>query len=124
LIVCVECDKFPDNLHISNVNTTENGGWIEITNYTDTAISTKGLYLSVNEPCEGKDCENCTAEIFCNWQMPQFILRPSQTVKIRAKDNNICVVFKRMQTNFNLSVGHTLHLTDPRGNTLSTLDIE
>ena len=112
-----------DNLVISNANPTENGGWLELTNPTDTAISTKGLYLSVNAPCGWESCNVCTADSSCNWQMPAVIVRPNQTVRVRARGNNVCPVLKRMQTNFDLAFGQTVRLVDVNGNVLSEFGI-
>lgn len=112
-----------DNLVISNANPTVNGGWLELTNPTSTAISTRGMYLSVNAPCAWEECNNCTADRSCNWQMPGVIIRPNQTVRVRASSNSTCLVLKRMTTNFDLAFGQTLRLVDARGEVVSEFGI-
>ena len=110
-------------LNISTANPTQNGGYIELHNPTNNAISTKGLYLSTNEPCRGIDCANCVDDSFCNWQMPPVIIRPNETIRIRAKNNNVCVVLKRMQTNFNFNAGETLYLTNAKNDVVAAFRI-
>jgi hypothetical protein len=96
-----------ESLIISVVNPTENGGWLEISNPTAYAATTKGLYLS-----------NDDDDLFL-WQMPAVIIRPDVTVRIRANSNSTCDVLKRMQTNFDIADGDTVRLSDAHGNVLS-----
>jgi hypothetical protein len=119
-------DGDPDHLYISTVNTTENNGWLEITNPTDKAVSTKGLYLSVNPLCIGSECGNCNDEDFCNWQMPSVIIRPGIPVRIRMKNNNACITTKRLRSNFdfnNMTASGKVYLFDSVGNELHSLEI-
>jgi hypothetical protein len=58
--------------------------------------------------------------------MPAVIVRAGEKVLIKASDNNVNAVLKRMQaklTNFDLSAGNTLYLTDGTGNVLSLAEI-
>jgi len=107
---CGECDFCqlpPDHLYISNVNSTENGGYIELHNPTDTAITTKGLYLS-----------NDDDDPFL-WQMPSLIVRGGETFRIRTQSNNTCEVLKRIDVNFDLNEGDVLQLVDVNGEVIS-----
>lgn len=76
---------------------------IEIRNVSDRAISCKGLYLTNDDD-------------LLKWQMPCVIIRQGEAVRVKTENNNVDVVLKRLQTNFNLSVGETISLTDARGN--------
>jgi hypothetical protein len=98
---CVECNP-PDYIYISAVNVTE--GYIELTNPTDTAISTRGLFLSNDED-----------DLFM-WQMPVVIISPDDVVQIRT-DSNDKEGLKRMRTNFDLEDEDMVWITDVRGNT-------
>jgi hypothetical protein len=113
--ICETClPDVPDtsaNLYISTINATQNGGWLEIHNPTDTAISTKGFYLS-----------NDYGDLFL-WQMPAVIIREGQTVRVRANSNTVDVVLKRLTTNFDFNVGNTLYLSDATGQILSLSEI-
>jgi hypothetical protein len=99
-----------DNLYISTVNSA-NGGWLEIHNPTDQAISCKGLYLSNY----GQDLRM--------WQMPSVIIRSGQTVRVRANSNNVDAVLKRMTTNFDIDVGSTIYLSDSSGQIISVFEV-
>jgi Leucine-rich repeat (LRR) protein len=108
------CPK-PDFLYISKVGED----YIEITNPTSKAISTKGLYLSVNEACKHEGCKNCSEIKFCNWQMPAFIIGAGGSVRINASSNAANKGLKRARTNFDLLIGGNLRLTTVTGNVLS-----
>jgi len=101
-----------NNVNIGAVNAVENGGWLELHNPTDTAISCKGMYLSNNQ------------ENMYLWQMPSVIIREGQTVRIRANSNSTCAVLKIMTTNFNFTHGDTLYLTTAAGEILHSYQIE
>jgi hypothetical protein len=94
---CGFCNPPKTDLYISTVNVTE--GYIELTNPTDTAISTKGLYLSNNE------------DDLYMWQMPVVIISPDVPIQIRMYSNNNQGL-KRMQTNFDLEDDDMVWLTD------------
>jgi hypothetical protein len=97
---------------------------IELHNTTNKTISTKGLYLSVNSLCEFNDCENCTDEKSCNWQMPVVIIGEGQSVQVKTDSDDVTPILKRMRTNFDLSSGDTLRLYDVCGNVLGEFKIE
>jgi hypothetical protein len=103
----VQATASTDNLYISTVNPTENGGWLEISNPTDHALSTKGLYLS-----------NDDEDLFL-WQMPAVIIREGQTVRVAMNSNGTCEVLKRLRTNFDIADGDTVRLNDVHGELLS-----
>jgi hypothetical protein len=109
---CEECGFVPDNLYISSLDFIENGGWLEIRNPTDSALSFKGLYLSN----DGDD--------LLMWQMPAVIVRAGETVRVRASGNDVCVALKRMTANFDFSVGDTLYLSDVNGEILFEILVE
>jgi hypothetical protein len=112
-------------LYISDADVDENGGWIELTNPTDTAISTRGLYLSTLDICGfWFECDDCLDSDFFQWQMPSFIVRANATVKVRANGNVIDVVHKRMTTNFDFNFGDTLYLTTAKKEIISTFDTD
>jgi uncharacterized repeat protein (TIGR02543 family) len=116
--LCPDCDRYPcictvvcpdcgeevcicqSGFYISEVNVSEN--WLEISNNTDTAVSAKGLYLSLYRGfCEGADCAACDeSEKFCYWQMPAVIIAPGMTVRVRGKSNTATNVLKGMTANF------------------------
>jgi hypothetical protein len=132
LHICEPCNrscKTPDcsycNIHISNINTTENGGWLEITNPADNAVSTKGLYLSASPSCDFYlDCLDCEDIDYFQWQMPSVIIRAGQTVRIRADSNTIDVALKRMNTNFNIDFDDKIRLTCAKGEVISIFEVE
>jgi len=89
--------------------TIENGV-IHLRNPTDTAVSTKGLYLTNDDD-------------LLKWQMPAVIIRAGQTVQIRTNGDSVTPVLKRMTANFNLRSGDTLRLADVCGNVLSEVEV-
>jgi hypothetical protein len=114
---CYECGFIfvpdpADNLHISTINVTQSGSWLELHNPTDTHVSTKDLYLSNDE-----------SDLFM-WLMPVVIVRAGQTVRVRASGNDTCVALKRMTANFDFAVGDTLYLSDVHGVVLSDIVVE
>lgn len=92
------------SFHISTV--TEDG-YIELHNPTQNAISTKGLYLSNDD------------EDFHLWQMPSIIIRAGQAIGINDVEHGL----KRTQTNFDLSSGDNLRLTDGTGRVLAFVEV-
>jgi hypothetical protein len=96
-----------ESLVISTVNPTENGGWLEISNPTAYTATTKNLYLA-----------NDDDDLFL-WQMPTLIIRAGQTVRVAMNSNSTCDVLKRLRTNFDISDGQTVRLSDVRGNVWS-----
>jgi len=97
-----------DNLYISDVTLTR----IEITNPTNSAITTKGLYLSNND------------EDLLMWQMPSLIIPAGVTVVIRFDDNPR---LKHTKTNFNFNPFNSnpadnVYLTDARENVLENFN--
>jgi hypothetical protein len=83
-------------LFISGVNIIENA-WIEIHNFDSVTHSTRGLVL-----------EN--AEL--RWWFPAIVLRPGETLRVNASDNEITLVLKWAQANFSFDLGDTLRLVD------------
>ena|GEM_PF-6372178 len=81
--------------------------FIEVLNNTDSAVSTKGMYLT-------DDWE----DLF-KWQMPSFIIRPGESISIRDIENNVTPVLKRAVTNFDVSQAEMVCLTDATGEVLS-----
>ena len=99
------------NICISDVNISENGGWIELHNPTGSTISTKGLYIS-------NDDDNLYL-----WQMPCVIIRPDDTVRVILMSNNVDKTIKRLRTNFDLDVGRRVRLTDASGGVVSVVEV-
>jgi hypothetical protein len=98
-------------LFISDVSSLSGDGWIEITNPANTAISTRGLFLT-----------NTDDDLFL-WQMPVVVIEADGTIRIRtdSNDNN---GLKRMRANFDLSEGETIRLTVATDVLLSSFLIE
>jgi uncharacterized membrane protein len=98
-------------LFISDVSILSGDGWIEITNPANTAISTRGLFLT-----------NTDDDLFL-WQMPVVVIEADGTIRIRtdSNDNN---GLKRMRANFDLSEGETIRLTVATDVLLSSFLIE
>ncbi|MCL1902784.1 MAG: S-layer homology domain-containing protein [Oscillospiraceae bacterium] len=97
-------------LYISSFNTTGNS-WIEISNTSDDDISCKGLYLS-----------NDSDDLY-KWQMPSVIIRQESSVRVKSNDNNVDVVMKRMQANYNFKFGERMYLSDADGKILFEVDL-
>jgi uncharacterized repeat protein (TIGR02543 family) len=89
--------------------TLENGV-IHLHNPTDTAVSTRGLYLTNNND-------------LLKWQMPAVIIRAGQTVQVRANSDSVTPVLKHMTANFDLRNGDILRLADVRGNVLAMITV-
>ncbi|MCL1904213.1 MAG: hypothetical protein FWF94_07335, partial [Oscillospiraceae bacterium] len=89
---------------------TEGNGYIELHNPTNRSISTKGLFLTNN------------GDSF-KWQMPTTKIYKASTIRIYVKSNHINTAVKGLQTNFDLSVGETLYLTDATGEILFEVDL-
>jgi GH35 family endo-1,4-beta-xylanase len=103
-------------LYISEVNddSSNENSWIELTNPTEGAVSTKGLYLSNREGVEEDGAPL--------WQMPSFIIPAGGTLRIAASGNAQYSQFlKRARANFNLS--SSVRLVDVNGNVLSFYEI-
>jgi exo-beta-1,3-glucanase (GH17 family) len=79
----------PDSLslRISAVNSDDN--WLEISNPTDKALSAKGLSI---------------ARDYHEWRLPAVIVQPGEVVRVRGRDNDVCVVLKGLQADFNFEI--------------------
>jgi len=121
--VCVYCDEceeleedciciivtVPDFLYISAVSIAER--WIEITNPTDRAISTKGLYLS-DEHSDAEEYEPFA------WQMPSFVIQSGLSVRVTTGSEAVYNGLKHMKTNFVLDTVDIVRLYDAAENRL------
>ena len=104
--ICEECrPSFDVRLYIDVIPSAERYQ-IKITNVSDVAISTKGMYLTDNN------------DLF-QWQMPSFIIRQGEYILINGTENDFDSVLKRAKTNFNVALIERLLLTDATGNVLS-----
>jgi hypothetical protein len=108
----MRCPDFNENaqLQINVVKATGNG-WIEIHNPTDRTLSAKGLYLSDSDNNHQK------------WALPSIIVRPGETVRVLARNNEVDPALKRARTNFNISFGERLRLVDSEGEVLSLVEV-
>ncbi|MCL1903361.1 MAG: lamin tail domain-containing protein [Oscillospiraceae bacterium] len=109
---CTCYNDYKDEIFIFIVedDDTENY-FIEIANNTENAISTKGLYLTNDDD-------------LLKWQMPAIIIREGETIRFITEDNNAYFALKRLQTNFNLSVGDVVYLTDATENIISWAEVD
>jgi hypothetical protein len=89
---------------IIDVVSSSGNSLIEISNLTDNAISTKGLYLTDDED-----------DLF-RWQMPAFIIKPGESILFRGAENSLTPVLKRAQVNFDVSAAENLSLADAAEN--------
>ncbi len=90
-------------LYISEVYTSGDADWIELFNPNETAISTKGMYLTDNE------------EILNKWAIPTISIKPGEVLTIVCKNNKDSSSLLKVQTNFNLKTGEPLILSDASG---------
>jgi hypothetical protein len=107
------------NLDIGTVKATsfnsQANDWIEIVNWTNRAVSTRGLYLTDSNSTDDK------------WQMPSFVIPPAVNevpgrLRIRTSDNTELNAFlKRAQVNFNVGFGERLRLTKTNGELVNDL---
>jgi tetrahydromethanopterin S-methyltransferase subunit B len=82
----------------------DENNWFELHNPTDTAISTKGLYLS-----------NDSNDLLL-WQMPAIIIRGGDTIRIVGNDYNGDESYlKRCRANFNIGTTTALFISDVDG---------
>jgi hypothetical protein len=90
-------------IRIDIIKAAEND-WLEFCNPSDTAISTKGLYLSDN-----------SNDLF-KWQMPAIIIQGGDSIMIVGNDYSGDEPYlKRAITNFDLAFTEQLFLTDSTG---------
>jgi hypothetical protein len=103
------------NIYISEVKATafnsQANDWVEIHNPTDSAISTRGIYLSESN------------SNFFKWQMPARTIRAGETVRFITNDNSADSALKRTRLGFNIGFGERLRLTDAAGNVLSFIEV-
>jgi hypothetical protein len=95
-----------------NLEITVSSSFIEVRNTSDTAVSTKGLFIS-----------NDNSSLLM-WQMPAVIIKPGMTARISESSNDICVVLKRMQTSFDMCGEEIVYLTQYSGNVLYRFAVE
>jgi hypothetical protein len=88
------CDCVAFGLIISFVNAADNM-WIEIQNTDVIPLSTGGFVLEAGTS---------------RWHLPAIIVRPRETIRISAGDNNVTPVLKRAQANFSWGIGADLRL--------------
>jgi hypothetical protein len=102
--------KSPDaTLRITAISAA-GGDWLEIHNPADTALTTRGLYLSDN------------SNLF-RFRVPAVIIRPGETVRFATSANESLEPLKHCRTNFNLSFRETLRLTASDGTVLQAVDV-
>jgi arabinogalactan endo-1,4-beta-galactosidase len=90
----------PQKLYVSDVNANR----IELTNPTNRAISTRGMYLS-----DKQNKEDVEADGLPTWQMPVFIIPAGGSISIRLNSNTSSGL-KRARANFDLEAGGTVYL--------------
>ncbi|MCL2754094.1 MAG: hypothetical protein FWD35_00055 [Oscillospiraceae bacterium] len=103
------------------------GNWIEITNNTASAITTRGLYMSDNweDRNEESSSRPQDRDFDFRWRMPAFIIRPGETVFLRTTGTNLDShrALKRAETNFGVAFGERLRLADSRGNVIQKVEV-
>ena len=106
--------KIKENLYISSVNLEE--GTIELRNpNSDFSVLTRGLFLTDN--VEDED------DLF-KWQIPAFIVRAGETVKIEIIADDTEDFLHRLQISIDLKTGDTLYLVTANGEELHDKEIE
>jgi hypothetical protein len=93
--------------------------WFEITNYTDSAVSTRGLYLSDNYD---RDDERIRTHDF-RFRMPAVIIRPGESVMMPLSSGEAEEMLKWTQLSFGLRFGERFRLADARGNILQHIEV-
>ncbi len=94
-------------LHISEIYTGGNADWIELYNPNDTAVSTKGLFLTDDEAMLNR------------WKIPAVTIKPHETVTVVCKNNKDESSLLKLQANFSLKTGETLILSDENSNIIA-----
>jgi hypothetical protein len=103
-------DHNTGTLRIEAVKARQND-YIEIHNPTRRPLSTEGLHLSDSN------------SDFFKWKMPTFDVLPGESILIATRDNNEDNPLFVAKTNFNLSNGERLRLTEQSGKVLSLVEI-
>ena len=98
-------------LQISEVYTAGNADYIILYNPNDTAVSTKGLYLTDDE------------DMLNRWKIPTVNVKPGSSLTIVCKNNKSEDSLLKLQTNFNLKTGETLVMSDESGNIIGKVAI-
>ena len=98
-------------LYIRELCTANGADWVELYNPNSVAISTRDYFLSDDGNNLGK------------WKIPTVSIPPNNGVIIVMRNNRSPDSLFKMQTNFSLSAGETLFLTDRDGNILGAVDI-
>jgi hypothetical protein len=134
----ISFERCPDYLasgdvHISAIQARAQGtqgNWIEITNGTNRAISTRGLYLSDNWDERGRDDDEEQVApqdrpFDFRWRLPGIIIRPGQTVFLRTTGSTSSEndAVKRMETNFGITFGERLRLAQADGTVLQRVEV-
>ena len=109
LNITLHTNKLVDGmpLQISEVSTERRAGWVELYNPNNTAVSTRDYFLS-------DDSIN-----LMRWKIPTFTIQPHSSIIIVMNNNRTPDALLKPQTNFNLSAGETLFLSDNSGNILA-----
>jgi hypothetical protein len=98
-------------LQISEYSAGGENGWVTLFNPNDTAASTREYYLS-------DSARNLT-----KWKIPTITIQPQETLIIVMRSNSSPDSLMKPQTNFNLSAGETLFLSDTDGRVLDMVYI-
>jgi len=98
-------------LYINELSTASGADWITLYNPNQVAISTRMYYLS-------DDINNLT-----RWKMPTINVQPEESLMIVMSNNRTPEALMKPQTNFNLSAGETLYLSDTDGNIIASVQI-
>lgn len=98
-------------LQISEVYTAGKADYFVLYNPNDTAVSTKGLYLTDDE------------EMLNRWKIPAVNIKPDSSLTIVCKNNKSEDSLLKLQTNFSLKTGETLILSDESGNIIAKVAI-
>ncbi|MCL2636987.1 MAG: CotH kinase family protein [Oscillospiraceae bacterium] len=98
-------------LLISELNASGGADWVTLYNPNQIAISTKSFYLS-------DDINNLT-----RWKIPTISIPSEESLTIVMRSNNTQDALMKPQTNFNLSAGETLFLSDTDGEIIAWVEI-
>jgi hypothetical protein len=98
-------------LYIQQLCTASGADWITLYNPNHVAISTRAYYLSDN------------IENLKRWKIPAIIVQPQESLTIVMRNNSSPDIIMKPQTNFSLSTGETLFLSDTNGNIIGRVEI-
>jgi hypothetical protein len=98
-------------LYVSAVDAGSKADWIELVNPNSVSISTKDYFLS-------DDFGNMR-----KWKIPPVNIPPQGTLTIVMNNNRTAESLMKLQTNFSLSEGETLYLSDMSGTVIAAVEI-